>query len=234
MAAADEGTFLLKMEEAHLQLPCIEVSLEPTLAARYHRDAGLWLYVAGDKAGTTQAFSSARRIEAGHQVPGDMLPSQHPIRALFDTAPASETTVAVPKPDAGDLLFDGSIGARPADSPTIAQLTDPAGGLVFTAYLRPADALPAFPSTPVKQKGGGLLADHPLGVALAAGSGLALVGSGVFMMRARTHLIEFEEGLYEDPDELGELYDINRRSSATSAVLLGAAGALSAGAVFAW
>jgi len=229
--AADESTFLLKMEEAHLQLPCLNEPVTPTLAARYHRNAGLWLYVSGDKEATARAFSSAKRVEADHALPADMLPAKHPIRALFDDAPPSTAAAPVDRPATGQLTFDGTPGDRPTDAPTVAQLDNPEGGMVFSTYLQPGDTLPAYPVW-VKPKGP--LAQHKLGFGLAAGSGALLVGGGVFALVARSTQKEFTSAPPQSSSELDAMYNRNRTASTTSAVLLGAAGAMGVGAVFAW
>jgi len=231
--SADDDGFLLKMEEAHLQLPCVDAAVSPDLAARYHRDAGLWLYVSGQRDRTAQAFSAARRIEPAHSIPASLLPPKHPIRGLFDSAPTAAATEPTPRAADGALTFDGSEGDRPSDSPTIAQLTRVDGTMSFTTYLRPGDALPMYAVVKAPVKTGGL-AEHRLGIALAVGSGALLAGGTTFALIARSTQQEFLESPPEGFTALDELYQRNRTASTTSALLLGLGGAAGVGAVFAW
>ena len=247
--SADENGFLLRMEEAHLQVPCLSSPIPPALAARYHRDAGLWMFVSGQKQLTTQAFAAAKRVEGGHVLPPDMLPAGHPARALFEAAGATASTPA-PTPAAGRLLFDGGVGDRPTDSPTIAQLARDAGGLAWSAYLRPDQALPEYAiaaggadATPVAAAPGGAGeptrardrgASGALRWTLVGTAGALAVGGGAMGMVARSTQKTFLDAPPADGGELTDLYDRIRTASTTSAVLLGAAGAVGVGAVFAW
>lgn len=238
--SADEDGFLLRMEEAHLQVPCLSAPLPPGIAARYHRDAGLWMFVSGQTELTSQAFSAARRVEADHAIPPDMLPARHPARVLFEAASTDHPREDAPPPAAGRLLFDGGVGGRPSTSPTIAQLAKDEGGMAWSAYLRPGEALPTYaigeakPAASVTPGGPNASRSHALRWTLVGAAGALAVGGGAMGLVARSTQQTFEDDPPGGAADLNDLYDRNRTASTTSAVLLGAAGAVGVGAVFAW
>ncbi len=222
---ADEKTFLLKMEEALIELPCVNSPLEPSLAARYHRDLGLWLWVSKQPERAQEAFGAAKRVEPGVGLPKEMAPKGHPVRKMFEGSEASDATASIPRPAAGRVLFDGSEGQRPTQVNTVFQL-EAEGVAAITSYLRPDAELPAYEeyvAPPVLK-----------GWHFAAGAGAMLAASGTTLLMARSTHQEFTTDPPVDGIELDDLYNRNRALSTTSAVLAGGAGVLGVVAVFKW
>ncbi len=224
---ADEDGFLLKMEEAVLQLPCVAAPLEPALAARYHRDLGLWLFASQQRERAEDAFAAARRIDPQAPLPEALVPAGHPVRKLFDGSKPDATTAPVPVPAAGQALFDGSPGERPTATNTIFQI-EADGATSITTYLLPDTALPSYEEyVPPPQTG--LQGWH-----LAVGAGALAAASGGLLFAARSTQDSFLNDTPAKLEDLDAMYARNRAFSTTSAVLAGTAGALGVVAVFTW
>ncbi len=224
---ADEASFLLKVEEAILQLPCVDAAIEPALAARYHRDLGLWLYASKQQELASNAFAAAKRIAPKEGLPDELAPTRHPVRRIFNAATPDAAAVAVPLPATGRVLFDGAAGERPSAVNTIFQLEGDQA-VSMTRYLRPDTALPAYEELVIAPERG-LKGWH-----LAAGAGVMAVASGGLLLAARSTQDEFLESPPGTPDGLDSLYARNRLFSTSSAVLAGTAGALGFVAVMVW
>jgi hypothetical protein len=229
-SGADEPAFLLRMEEAFLELNCVDAVVAPPLSARIHRDTGLWLYASGDKDGAGRAFASARRVESGHVLPPGFAPPTHPVRTLFDASSPDPATTAAPTPLAGTLLFDGTPGDRPSAGPAIAQLQAADGALDWTRYLRVDHDLPPYaavvaasppPDDPVAPPAPPPRERNPAGPAvrwgLVGGAGAFAVGSGVFALVARTTQDTMQTEPPATKAEIEALYDRNHRASTASA-----------------
>lgn len=256
--AADESRFFLRMEEAQLLLPCLTEPLDPALAARTHRDTGLWLYATGHRARAAASFGSARRSSPGEGLPSELVPAGHPARALFEDARPDALRTALPPPAEGVLLFDGLAQGRPAGGPTIAQLQVRGGDVAWTARLRPGEAVPDYavappePPSPLEEDGRAAASPGPstlpaaavatdarsgrtgLGRPLAVGAGALALGGGALTLAARSSQARFREEPPGDLASLDALYARNRTTSTAAAVLLGTAGAVGVVAVVTW
>jgi hypothetical protein len=225
--SADEDAFLLRMEEAVLQLPCVDAILDPQQAFRYHRDLGLLLFASQEAELAMLAFGAARRIAPESALPEELASAGHPAQKLYESAAPDATTEAVPAPDQARALFDGSPGPRPTAVNTIFQL-EADGGATLTRYLRPDTGLPDYDIyVPPKDTG-------PKGWHFAAGAGALAAASGSLLMVARNTQASFLDSPPANQDDLDALYKRNRACSTSSAILAGTAGALGVAAVFTW
>jgi hypothetical protein len=225
--SADEKGFLSKMEEAVIQLPCVNDPLEPALAARYHRDLGLWLWVSKQPERAQEAFGAAKRVDPGAGLPKELAPKGHPVRKMFDASEPADAAAAVPPPVEGKVLFDGSEGERPTQVNTVFQL-EAEGLATLTSYLRPGTALPEYEVYVAPPETG------PKGWHFAVGAGALAAASGGLLLGARSTHIEFTEQSPDNGTDLDSLYAKNRALSTSSAILAGTAGALGVVAVFTW
>jgi len=224
---ADEAGFLLKVEEAIIQLPCVSAPIEPPLAARYHQALGLWLFASQQPEMAQDAFAAARRIAPSAGLSDDLAPVGHPARKLYDGSTPDDSTAAAPTPAAGQVLFDGAPGERPTAVNTIFQL-EADGATSLTRYLRPDADLPSYDVYVVPKKTG------LRGVHFLAGAGAMAAASGGLLVAARSTHSSFTEEPPGNIDDLDALYNRNRALSTSSAVLAGTAGALGLVAVFTW
>lgn len=250
--SADEAGFFERMEELQLLLPCLDEPLDAPLAARAHRNTGLWLYATGHPARAEAAFASARRSSPGEALPAELVPAAHPARALFEAARPGGEAKAVPAPANGQLLFDGQLRDRPAGGPTYAQLQITGGGIAWTTRLATGEPLPPYelappePEPPLAVAEAGVsLPTEPvttaassrrgrLGLPLALGAGALGLGGGALGLVARSSQARFLDDPPTDRDGLDALYSRNRAASTASAILLGSAGAVGVAAVVAW
>jgi hypothetical protein len=224
---ADEAGFLLRMEEAVLLLPCVAEPLEPSMAARYHRDLGLWLFASQQPDMAQAAFAAARRVEPEASLPAELAPEGHPVRKLFDASTPGDASQDAPRPATGQVLFDGSTGDRPVLESTIFQL-EADGAASLTRYLRPDAALPEYPIWVAPPETG------PQGWHFAVGAGVLAAASGGMMLAAKNTHDTFIDDPPANKDDLDALYSRNRGLSTGSAILAGTAGAMGVVAVFTW
>lgn len=230
-AGADAPGFFSKMEETALLLPCLDAPLEPALAARYHRDMGLWLWATDQPDQARLAFAAARRLEPHTGLSAALVPAAHPARESFEASEPDQTGNPVPPPASGRLLFDGSEGPRPAGSNTIVQLED-AGMVSLTSYLHPDSALPPYEPhvapapAPVRAQARRWVFPAAAGAAALAAGGTALAAYGTRR--------SFEAAPPDDLTGLEALYDRNHRLTNATIALGGTAGALGVVAAFTW
>lgn len=127
---------------------CLTTPIEPTLAARYHRlralgDDPLGGLSQSVRQGVSASLAAGLRLEPGHR---STLPDDHGHYAFGAEALAESTFVEVTPVVEGRLFFDGVAGVdRPSNTATFFQRADTGGVIVDSAYLLPADALPAYP-----------------------------------------------------------------------------------------
>ena len=224
---AEEKTFQMKMEEALIQLPCVDGVIEPAVAARYHRDLGLWRFMSQEPERAQEAFAAARRVEPDAALPKDMAPAGHPVRKLFDASEPGDDAVAAPVPVEGRVLFDGSEGERPTAVNTVFQL-EAGGQATLTSYLRPDSDLPGYEVYVAPPETG------PRGWHFAVGAGALAAASGGLLLGARSTHTTFTDTPPDTKTDLDALYKKNRALSTSSAILAGTAGALGVVAVFTW
>ena len=128
----------VRLEDA---LSCLAEPIPSALAAETHRAFAFAAYIRGDKISAAEALYAARMLEPGYEIPADLLPPTHPLRALNAAAPPVGTPAV---PLSGSWLVDGMRAtSAPADRPAVLQRLNPAGGVAATLHLisvRAADA----------------------------------------------------------------------------------------------
>ena len=225
--SADEAGFVLKVEEAILELPCVATPIDPALAIRYHQEIGLWLFLTQQHELAQDAFAAARRIDPDASLPAALAPAGHPALDLYASSAPEPSAVTFPAPVTGRVLFDGAPGERPTTVNTIFQI-EVEGTASLTRYLRPDSAVPSYEVyIPPPETG-------PRGWHFAVGAGALAAASGGLLLAARSTQASFQETPPDNLEDLDALYGRNRAFSTTSAVLAGTAGALGVVAVFTW
>ena len=135
-------------EVSALILPCIDVSVEPPLAARYHRTLALQLLVIGDEATARGSLQAARIADPEFTWDDDLVPADHPARVIYDELGDDAGGRKVPEPRVGSLSFDGvNTRVRP-DHPTIFQQYDGTGQVMRTKFIGPKEPLPVYSAVP--------------------------------------------------------------------------------------
>ena len=177
-SALDADGTRAAMNEALGEAACLSAPIDAALAARLHRDHGLRAFIDGNEAEARLAFAAARAADSSYEFPEGLLPRNHPIRALYDAATTVPATSApAPKPASGHLDFDGaSSQSRPSAWPTVAELIDPSGKDVKSAYLEPGDAL--FPYPVATTVAASTHKKHGPSLPLAIVAGASLVAAG--------------------------------------------------------
>lgn len=132
-------------------VPCLSERLDRGDVAQLHRLVGLAAVVARDNDGAQRAFAAARAVEPGFAFPVELVPPGNPIALAYVALPApGGAQTPVPSPARGEILFDAESSTwRPAERPTLLQLVDPDGTVSTSAYLRPGEAMPAYPTSAV-------------------------------------------------------------------------------------
>lgn len=121
--------------------------MDVPLAAKYHRVQGLAAFLRRDTNAAAAHFDSARALEPDFVLPTTMVPTGHPVRALYEAAPTQGSSETLQAPAEGRLVLDGrAVLARSPDRPVIAQLVDPRGEVQWTALVQPGQPLPAYPT----------------------------------------------------------------------------------------
>lgn len=140
----DIPTFKQEVGQAEQLLPCVGERMAPPLVASFHRFWGLRAFGERDPL-AKRSFAAARHIEPAYRFSETLVPTGNPILSEYVAIdPKHRSTVPVPPPARGHLLFDGTEGLdRPSDWPVVVQHVDP-DGVQFTAYLRPDSAMPAY------------------------------------------------------------------------------------------
>ncbi len=146
---ADVDSFRASGAAALALLPCVDAPLEPSVAARFHRVAGLIAFVDRDAEGAEAAFAAARALEPDHALLGGRLAEAHPLMLQYaarDTVTATEDVDQA----AGVTVFDGhTTPTRPLELPTVYQRLDLEGVLATSALVRAGEDLPGLVELPV-------------------------------------------------------------------------------------
>jgi hypothetical protein len=150
-ARVDIDRFLAATDTLQVQVPCVAEPLTPELSAAVHRMYGLRMWVARQPDRAQLAFAAARRIDGAYKFPTTMVPASHPVLKDWSARAATTPTEAVPSPVQGWVRFDGARSLdRPVELPTIAQLSEPDGDIVETAYLWPGVSMLVYDSVATK------------------------------------------------------------------------------------
>ena len=146
----DIDTFTFSMEEVGLMIPCLDRRPTRAFSAELHRLQAVSLY-ASDKPGTAStSLRAGKALEPDYAFPKDMFPEGYALLDEWKTTDLSKTeTEGAPVPKKSSIAFDGTLTRqRPTDRATLFQHIDAKGLILATAYLQPADPLPAYESVP--------------------------------------------------------------------------------------
>jgi len=230
-ASLEVEQFTLSLDEAALMLPCLGDPVTPALGARYHRTIGLRLFIERDRERASQAFAAARAIDPTYEFPDSLIPTGHAVRAIYGILDASNPQMQrVADPVVGHLTFDGTASnQRPSAWPTIAQILDASGVPITTAYLFPADPMPAYDAVPLPAPLAGIGERRPLNPKplLFVGGGVAAVASGVLYALAASSAQTFDQ--YHEDWTLGDLETQRGRTNTLVIASIGS-GVLAVGA----
>ena len=204
-------------EDAQSQADCLTAPIDAATAARLHRAVGLRAFVDGDQDSARLSFAAARAADPAFVFPEDVLPRNHPARALYDQA-SQVAPVAMPAapPSSGTLEFDGAPSlSRPAAWPTVAVLVGDRGEAAHSAYLSPGE--PLFPYST-----GRAGPTARMNVPLAVTAGVSLAAAGVLYGAARSSFDRFW-------DEATPTTELEGLQSRTNGLFYGSMGAAALG-----
>ncbi len=178
-------------------IECLGDPVSPEVAARLHRQQGLFAMAKNERTRAEAAFAAARSIQSYYEFPENLVPADNPIREAYYALSVDDTARnPIPPVKDGTIRLDGEIVTdRAASLPTLFQRIDLTGKVVSTAYLWPADPLPPYPQpkpsdragvaaeedSPKKSSGGG--SGSTLG-SLVTGTSGALIGVGLALVAA--------------------------------------------------
>jgi len=200
-AQMDPGALTAALADAEAELGCTEGPLPPVAAARLHRVQALAHFVAGDEVEARRALYAARVLDPAGGYPASVIAADHPLHAL-EPAPSSQPPpfVTVAPPPSGTAAFDGHPGLqRPADRPTVYQVTGPKGATLYGAYVASDAALPTLPRLD-ETKAAGRTTARATGTARTS-LPLAIVGAAGLLGAGVTYgLAGVSHARFEDPD----------------------------------
>ena len=209
----DAQGFHRQVDEAALELPCIDGRISPSLAARYHAVIGVRQLISREREPASLSLAASRSADPEFSFGEAFLPDGHIAFTLYEEAPAPSDGIGVPEPAVGGLLFDGSARLeRPVSFPSILQITDLDGIVVHTGYLRSTDPMPAY--TPRAE------VEASTGTRLRAGwfvaSAVSAVTSGVLYGASAASANRFAE-----PDPKVPFDQLERQRSVTNGLVIG-------------
>lgn len=128
-------------------IECLTDPISPEVAARLHRQQGLFAMAKNDRPLAEAAFAASRTIQSYYEFPEALVPADSPIREAFGALSVdSVSRFEIPPVKEGSIRLDGEIvHDRPVNLPTVFQRLDLTGKVVSTVYLWPADPLPPYP-----------------------------------------------------------------------------------------
>lgn len=144
--AGDDVAFRTGVAELEARIACLPAPLEPSDAARFHRNRALLAQRSGDDAGLARALASMRR--AAPEEAGAWLADSDALAAAAGAlrVPATAefgTSLAV------QVVVDGRpSNERPLGQPVVVQVFGADGALVDAAWLAARDPLPTWVSYP--------------------------------------------------------------------------------------
>lgn len=246
-SAMDGDTFARATEAASAALRCLGEPVSASVAASWHRHQGLLAFLADDAAGARAAFRAALSLQPGWRLPEDVAPPGNPLFVLYEEARGLGPGASEPAYAEGglDLLVDGALSSDlPLERPAIVQVLSPDGQVLQTSYVRPGEPLPTLArrgpppaSAPRVVTSAPTLPDPDKRrppVALLAGSGAALLASGiVYTWSGFTRIRYITPGAAED-DELDGLVTQNHALFWTAGGLALTSVGLGVGAAVAW
>lgn len=232
------------LQQATLQLPCIDSTIDPSLAARWHRMVALEAYAAGDEDLTSRAFAASRAADPTYVLPEALVPGGHELRKLFESD-LGAGKAPVPAPATGEVRVDGRVTATYAPKrPALVQVIPAPGQIATTDYVMPGDVWPTYalvesakppvagiPKDPVGTPPGTKKSHTAVKVAFGGVAGLAAIGAGIVYARADQAAGQFDAGSSEWTRT--DLEDQRRKTNSLAGTAVGLAGIAGLGVVFA-
>lgn len=230
----DTDRFADEMATARKQVPCLDETVAPSLAASLHRFEGLAAFLGGSTERARMAFAGARSLEPAYRFPRTVVPEGNPVLADYEAVdPTEGHRVEVPAPAEGAVRLDGRIVTeRSTAHPVLFQRTDASGAVAASAYLWPSMSMPSYPVASTAavaptegggRDGKGFAAPGALG--LFAGAGAAAITSGVLYGLARGRQSAFDDPTTPYADLPREQQAANQLGTASGVALGVAAGA---------
>lgn len=211
-------------------VPCLTEAVPPTAVAAVFRALALTRYVVGDRVSAAGYLRAVRASSPASTLPEALVGPTHPLRALFDAAPAGPGPgTALAPPATGSLQIDGRRATTvPADRPFLFQHLDPAG-LPLRSDLLPAGATPSYeaagppaalPPEPARTSR----------ILLATGVGAAVAG-GVALGVASLTRDQYRETPTWEPNRADQLEDTNTALGVTGWALAATGAGLGVAAI---
>ncbi|MBN2797570.1 MAG: hypothetical protein JXX28_00325 [Deltaproteobacteria bacterium] len=146
-ALMDDEAFLDTAAKVFEQLGCADRPLPSNTAATMHRLKGMRAFFLGDGSTTLLAFRAAQHIQPDYTLSARIAPEGGKLWRSWDAAAhaSSPGMIDLRVAPGYSVLVDGTAAAqRPAEFPSIVQIVDPAGALLWTGLLDPQDPLPWY------------------------------------------------------------------------------------------
>lgn len=210
-------------------LSCLDAAVSPELASAVLQERGLDLWLSDDKDGARAAFQAAVTASPTSDLPADLVPAVHPLRALYAEARVTPLP-EIQKMDPGQgetLLVNGAPApGLPVGVASLVQVRAADGRVRWSGLLLPGEPVPAeaglaAPATrvPGTDAGPDVSPRHPrFGLLLGAG-GAALGGGALYALSAVSAHAFQTPGRVDD--DLNALAGVRRTNHAE---VLGAAG----------
>lgn len=142
-------TFSTRAKE--IVVPCLSEKITTRDASAFHRLMALEAFTHNNKNRVVAEFHAARKLDPGYELPVDVAPEGHPLRALYDkSAFAEDGKLEVVFPPEGGYVTVGGVrnAPRPEKTPAIVQAFDPFNKVLETRYLQPGETLPSWGKNP--------------------------------------------------------------------------------------
>jgi len=131
--------------EAHEALGCLQETILGADAAAFYRLEALHAFLARDEPRIAASFRAARTLQPDYRLSERLAPTNHPLRAHFDSATPVTDPVSTPLDAQAQLYVDGvRATSRPMERPSILQQIGSTGGVEHTVWLPPDSVTPEW------------------------------------------------------------------------------------------
>lgn len=140
LRSLDYERFLSEVDAASAALACLDAAPDEWIGAVRRLD-GVRAFLAGDKAASLRAFAEARALDPAGDLPAGLYPGDHPLRRLYDAAPALSPAMLAGAPGTPPPLVvpeDDGVAPRRSRRPALAGAAftgATAGGLWLASTL---------------------------------------------------------------------------------------------------
>jgi hypothetical protein len=151
--ALDVPAFVGGLETVAADLPCVDDVVRPEAAAVIHRLEGIRLFTQGSATAAVRAFQEAQTLDPAYTPAEESMPPGGSLARYWDRASALSPPPWLPEapPPGLTMWVDGlQTDRRPATLPTIVQLVDPRGEVVWTRFVPATVALPPLDTLEVE------------------------------------------------------------------------------------